>query len=138
MNLFANPMSGYLAACAGLLLAGGLWLLWARTALWFGGARATGEVVELRERMRSDRGESPNFIPVVRFKDPAGVERQFQSRTGGDAKRWPVGTRVPVLFDALDPDKAEIAVPLHFWTAPLGVLLFGLLVLFAAWKVSAG
>ncbi|HEX2760380.1 MAG TPA: DUF3592 domain-containing protein, partial [Rhizomicrobium sp.] len=84
------------------------------------------------------RDEAPSYMPVVRFKDPAGVERQFQSRTGGGAKRWPLGTRVPVLFDALDPDRAEIAAPVHFWTAPVGVLLFGLIALFAAWKASSG
>jgi hypothetical protein len=134
LNLFANPFSGYLSVCAGLLLGGGLWLLWSRTGLWFGGQRATGEIAELRERLRADRSEAPTFMPVVRFKDSAGIEREFQSRTG--SKRWLVGASVPVLFDPLNPARAEIAAPLHFWTAPVGVLLFGLLTLVAAWKVS--
>jgi hypothetical protein len=137
LNLFAHPISGYLSIGAGVTLAAGLWLLWSRTALWFGGQRATGHVVELRERLRGDRSEAPTFMPIVRFTDSAGISQQFQSRTGGAEKRWPVGAPVPVLFDPLNPSRAEIAAPLHFWTAPAGVLLFGVLLLLSAWKTSS-
>jgi hypothetical protein len=134
--VFSNFLGGYLAVCSVAVLTLAAWLFVTRARLWWWGGRATGEIIRYTERMRSRVSRSPQHMPHVRFNDPSGTPRDFVSTTNANPAKWPIGTPVRVVFARADPRKAEIAVPLVFWRGPVGVLLFGLALLFAAIKVG--
>ena len=131
MNLFANPLSGWITAWGIGLLALGLWLLQRRARLWFRGVRVQGEVCGwTRQRFRGE--VSTYHLPHARFRTPNGQAHEFRSSGGGDPGRFPLGAPVSVLYAPNDPRWAEIAWPLNYWRAPLGVLLFGVALLAVA------
>ena len=134
--MFPNFLAGYLAVCSGIVLLGAVWLFVARARLWWRGGRTTGEVVAYTTRAPSRRGYKPHYMPHVRFTERSGMPREFISTTSADPHKWPLGTRVPVAFDADGSGKAEIAVPWRFWSGPAAVLILGLGVLAAAVKAA--
>lgn len=136
-QLFDNLFSGYLAIAGTGLLLGGCILFFRRAHLWSTGARADGEVIGHKPRMKATRSEVVSHMPLVRFTAADGVAREFQSRTSAQQSRWPVGTIVPVRYDVRRPERAEIATPFHYWIAPGGLLVFGLLLLLAAFRVTS-
>ena len=132
MNLFANLLSAWMTVCAAGLLLLGLWLTARRAALWFSGEPVTGEIVRWEEKRDAAEPWRVYHHPVVRFP-VNGILREHRSDTGGVPATWPIGSRVPVRVLPGPPVRAEIAAPLHFWAAPAGLTLFGLLLLaFAA------
>ena len=135
-QLFDNPLSGYLAIAGTGLLLGGCILFFYRAYVWLTGDRADGEVIGYQARMKTARGEVVSSMPLVRFTASDGAVREFQSRTSGQQSRWPVGTIVPVRYGARRPERAEIATPFHYWIAPGGLLMFGLLLLLAAFRAT--
>ena len=135
-QLFDNLLSGYLAIAGTGLLLGGCILFFRRAYLWLTGERADGEVIGYKARMKATRGEVVSHMPLVRFTASDGVLREFQSRTSAPQSRWPVGTIVPVRYAGRHPEQAEIAAPFHYWIAPGGLLLFGLLLLLAAFRAA--
>lgn len=133
--MFANWLSGYLTVVGAALTMGGLLLLASRMRLRWAGATAHGRIVGHVARMKSHVGEKPSFMPVVEFV--AGqTTREFQSRSGGSAARWPVGREVQVRYDPARPDRAEIAEGLYLWMAPTGVLALAAGALLAAAKAA--
>jgi hypothetical protein len=135
MDLFATFESGWMAGAGLALLALGLMLGWRRAELRLRGERVTGELVRWSREPDRARPWRVYDHPVVRFPGP---ERwiEHRSATGGFPRLWPVGTPLEVRFMAHDPRRAEIAAPLHFWAAPMGVTLFGLALLAAAARVA--
>ena len=136
MDLFSDFGSGWMTVWGAGLLAFGLWLGWRRAGLWIGGERVTGEIARWSEEPSRSKPWRVYWHPIVRF--PArGEVREFRSATCGFPKLWPAGSRVPIKYLACDPKRAEIAVPLHFWAAPGGVVLFGLALIAGAAKAAA-
>ena len=135
-QLFDNLLSGYLTIAGTGLLIGGCILFFRRAHLWSRGARTDGEVIGHKARMKATRGEIVSHMPLVRFTAADGVAREFQSRTSTHPSRWPVGTIVPVRYRARRPERAEIATAFHYWIAPVCSLLFGLLLLVAAFRAA--
>ena len=135
-QLFDNLLSGYLTIAGTGLLVAGCILFLRRAHLWLTGERADGEVIGYKARMKQTRGEVVSHMPLVRFTASDGVMREFQSRTSAQQSRSPVGTIVPVRYSAQRPERAEIASPFHYWIAPGGLLLFGLLLLLAAFRAA--
>jgi hypothetical protein len=82
--------------------------------------------------MRSRAGQKPHYVPQVHFRDVSGTLREFTSTTSANPAKWPVGTRIAVVFASENPNKAEIAVPLLFWRGSVGVLVLGLGLLLSA------
>jgi hypothetical protein len=74
-------------------------------------------------------------MPIVRFR-ANGVEHEFQSRTGGGLRTWPVGARVRVSYLPHRPEAAEISERLHLWIAPFGLTAFGAALILAAAKAA--
>jgi hypothetical protein len=105
-------------------------LLFLRTA-----ATADGRVVANREKWTHGRGGWSVFhVPVVRYADPSGVEREVES-----SEDYPsptnVGTSVPVHFRPEDPTSARLGGS-FLWTrcwrrlipGLIGLLVFGSLI----------
>jgi hypothetical protein len=119
----------------GLLFGGiGLALAMAQSRFEAHALRAEGQVVELlKEPSSSDSaeqgsgaqvdviGDDANWVyrPVVRFAAAGGQTITFRSATASRPPAYDVGDRVPVLYDANDPGKAQID---SVWQR-LGVLL---------------
>lgn len=135
-QLFDNLLSGYLAIAGTGLLLGGCILFFYRAYVCLTGERADGEVIGYQARMKTARGEVVSHMPLVRFTASDGVVREFQSRTSARQSRWAVGTIVPVRYGTRRPERAEIATRFHYWIAPGGLLVFGLLLLLAAFRAT--
>jgi hypothetical protein len=90
--------------------------------------KAAGVVIanEWRENTIQSGDETPGgWAPIVRFQSAGGYSITFTS----DISNYPspdyaVGERVEVLYDADDPDHAEIDDFLRLWLVPL--ILFGI------------
>ena len=93
------------------------------------GKVATGTVVGHEVREIDD---SQAFLPVVVFRDAAGVETRFTSIAGGSSRGPIIGTAVRVRYNPCKPDQAYISSFLHMWAAPLALGLLGVAVLSAA------
>ena len=106
-------------------LAGGI--IWGfRTQRFVSSAeRADGIVTDLD--MRSDSDGSA-YYPVVSFTTKEGKEVTFTSSTGGNPPPKRRGAEVEVLYDAANPEEAEINSFFALWFGPLLVGgLFGTL-----------
>jgi len=94
--------------------------------------RAPGVVVEM-VRMgtgRATQAGSEAYAPRVRFVD-GGVAREFVSPFGSYPPAFSVGEAVRVLYDPINPDRAEVDSPGQLWgpvavSAVLGALLAAL------------
>lgn len=73
------------------------------------------EVVRGAKGSRSDH-------PVVEFMTPMGERFEFRSPTSV-LRRRPIGARVEVLYDPMDPHKAQLGGFTNLW---LGALIAGL------------
>ena len=73
--------------------------------------------------------------PVVHFTTPEGVGVDFEATIRQHPPKYSVGDRVPVTYEAGDPQKADIAGTQ--WIGILAILGLGLCALFAAVMVLA-
>jgi hypothetical protein len=92
-----------------------LWLLcsW----LWtYSSVRTSGRVVQLVQRHDTD---VDYYCPVFVFRDADGLDHTNHSLAGSNPPRFPVGTRVSVLYQPWDPSNAHIEDPFVLWIAPL-------------------
>ena len=121
---------GLSAAAAGLV--------WGarRYALWKGGVKAVGTVVENAESVSTSRESgrersSTSYYPIVEFRSSDGATRRFRGSTGSSAADYEVGAKVEVLYQRDDPTQAMITDFSQFWLGPLvatgaGLIFFGL------------
>jgi len=96
-------------------------------------ARAEGVVTEIRFDERP--GDQTYEYPVVHFTTSEGVGVDFEATTRQHPPKYKVGDRVPVTYEAGDPEKADIAGT--EWIGIYAILGFGLLGLLAAVIVLA-
>jgi hypothetical protein len=85
--------------------------------------RVQGTVVQLLERHYDDTV----FCPVFVFRDSSGTEHRVQSSVGSNPPRFPIGSKLSVLYSPANPEDAQIEDHFFLWTAPL--IFFGFSVL---------
>lgn len=129
------------ALIAGAALVIGIVALWNTVALYAGGTRTEGTVLEVRETRRTEQEEvtRPNgseyqrnvervsYAPVVRFTTGDGREIDVHGRGGGETA-FGQGDRVTVVYDPANPIRARIVSFLDLWLP--SVVAFGVAILF--------
>jgi hypothetical protein len=66
------------------------------------------------------------YYPVVQFRIPSGQAISFQSSVGKSRAGYSVGQQVKVLYDARNPQEAEIDSLSSLWLVPGCMLAMGL------------
>lgn len=66
------------------------------------------------------------YYPQVQFKIPSGQTISFQSSVGTSRPGYSVGQQVKVLYDARNPQEAEIDALSSLWLVPGCMLAMGL------------
>jgi hypothetical protein len=100
------------------LLLGG-YLAWQTLSFASTAQSATGRVVSYHEI--AEDGQK-RFRPRVRFKTPDGSIHTITGQLAYTARRYPVGTALPVVYQAALPGEARIATFTDNW---LGVAIAG-------------
>lgn len=115
----------------GLTLMGIALVLSLRKRAWLAASRrAWGHVLELREE--TDRDGAKVRRPVIAFRDNRGQDRTFASRYATAQPQLKLGARVEVLYQAANPDDAEVAVLMAQWGMPIILGIAGILSLASA------
>lgn len=79
-------------------------------------ARATGRI-----RETVSQGVDGGETPIVEFRDGDGLQQEFKNFIGG-SNWYHAGTRVDVLYDPDQPDRAQI----NDWTSLWAITVIGL------------
>ena len=66
------------------------------------------------------------YYPLVQFRIPSGQTISFQSSVGSSGPGYSVGQQVKVLYDAHNPQEAEIDDSSSLWLVPGCMLAMGL------------
>ncbi|MDQ2920428.1 MAG: DUF3592 domain-containing protein [Acidobacteriota bacterium] len=66
------------------------------------------------------------YYPLVQFKIPSGQMISFQSSVGSSRAAYSIGQQVKVLYDARNPQEAEIDDLTSLWLVPGCMLAMGL------------
>jgi Protein of unknown function (DUF3592) len=104
-----------------LLLAG--YLAW-RTLSFSGDAiPVTGEVVSYRE---IPDGDSTRYVPRIRFVTAAGDIVTVGGQLAGTSRRFPIGAKVPMVYDPSEPMHARVALFMDNWLGPCIAAVVGL------------
>ena len=115
------------AAIAGAALVIGVVVLWNTIALYAGGTRTEGAVLDIRETRHTEQEEVTrdgrefrrdvervSYAPVVRFTTGDGRDIEFHGRGGSDTA-LAQGDRVTVIYDPANPIRARIVSFLDLW-----------------------
>ena len=104
-----------------LLLAG--YLGW-RTLSFAGDAiSVTGEVVSYRE---IPDGNSTRYVPRIRFVTATGEIVTVGGQLAGSSRRFPIGAKVPMVYDPSEPMHARVALFMDNWLGPCIAAVVGL------------
>jgi hypothetical protein len=104
-----------------LLLAG--YLAW-RTLSFSGDAiPVTGEVVSYRE---IPDGDSTRYLPRIRFVTATGEIVTVGGQLAGTSRRFPIGAKVPMVYDPSEPMHARVALFMDNWLGPCIAAVVGL------------
>jgi hypothetical protein len=117
----------FMGLCFGIsalgLLGGAVWAYFKQQRIAESQVAATGTVVELTTQVTQ---RSNIFCPVVEFTAPAGEKIRFTSAFGSRPAGYKIGQSVNVLYDATNPQKAEIESTTNRWLIPLILVFMGL------------
>ena len=103
------------------LLAG--YLAW-RTLSFSGDAiPVTGEVVSYRE---IPDGDSTRYVPRIRFVTATGDIVTVGGQLAGTSRRFPIGAKVPMVYDPSEPMHARVALFMDNWLGPCIAAVVGL------------
>jgi hypothetical protein len=116
------------------LLLGG-YLAWQTLSFDSAAVSVTGELVSYHEFQQD--GE-PRFRPRVRFETPDGTIHTVTGQLAYTGKRYPVGARLPVLYQEGTPGKARIATFFDNWLGATVAGVVGLLSLAGGLLVRRG
>ena len=94
---------------------------------------ATGIVTALNTEM-GIRGYL--YYPLVQFKIASGQTMSFQSKVGRSPAGYSVGQQVKVLYDAGNPQQAEIDSMSSQWFVPGCMITMGLMFTIGGWLLS--
>ena len=104
-----------------LLLAG--YLAW-RTLSFSGDAiPVTGAVVSYRE---IPDGDSTRYLPRIRFVTATGEIVTVGGQLAGTSRRFPIGAKVPMVYDPSEPMHARVALFMDNWLGPCIAAVVGL------------
>lgn len=92
-------------------------------------APTTGVIV--KHIRTSDIDGKDAYFPVIEFKTASGKTEQFKSRTSYARSTQRVGEEIAVLYDPLNPRRAEINSFLTLWIFPVSMLGVGMIILAA-------
>jgi hypothetical protein len=92
-----------------------VWLM-VSCAILFSSARADGRVVQLIENGQRD---NLIYIPVFVFRDGSGIEHTNRATGGSNPPRFPVGSKVSVLYRTQNPENGQIDDRLMLWVVPM-------------------
>ena len=93
-----------------------VWLM-ISCAIYFSSTRADGNVIQLLEKMDSEK--SSCYFPVFVFQDSVGIQHTNKASGGSNPPRFPVGKQISVLYRPSNPETGQIYDPLMFWFVPL-------------------
>ena len=113
-----------------LLLAG--YLGWVALDFARGAQRASGEVVSYHE-IRD--GDDTRYRPRVRFRTDNGEIVTFSGQLSAAAKRFEIGTQVPVVYAPAKPTEARIALFVDNWLGACLATVIGLVGIAGGWLV---
>ncbi len=116
------------------LLLGG-YLAWQTLSFNSAAVPVTGEVVSYHEYLQD--GE-PRFRPRVRFRTADGSIHTVTGQMAYTARRYPVGTALPVLYQEGTPGEARIATFFDNWLGATAAGVVGLLSLAGGVLVRRG
>jgi len=118
----------FMGLCFGIsalgLLGGAAWAYIKQQRSMESRVAATGTVVELTTQVTQ---RSSIFCPVVEFTVPSGEKIRFTSAFGSRPAGHKIGQSVNVLYDATDPQKAEIESTMNRWLIPLILVFIGII-----------
>ncbi|MFN2303108.1 MAG: DUF3592 domain-containing protein [Anaerolineales bacterium] len=103
-----------------------------------------GEVVSLEVRYPHGKFELrgtktsalPSYLPQVRFTASNGREYTFIDNFASRLFSYQVGSYIPVVYDPNDPRRAFIKHMLTLWLRPVGISVFGVILLVFAVSIS--
>jgi hypothetical protein len=110
-----------LGLCCGLL---GLYLANEAQTFLQSSVRASGEVVSYRE-IRD--GDDTRYRPRVRFETANGSIVAFEGQLATTTTRFTIGEKIPVVYDAANPQKARVALFTDNWLGATVALAIGAL-----------
>jgi hypothetical protein len=111
-----------LALGVGCLLLGA-YLSWQTLSFARDAARATGEVVGYHE---NKDGDEVRYRPRVRFRTATGEIVTVAGQLSAGSRRFPEGTRVPMVYKVSKPTEARIALFTDNWLGPCIAAVVGL------------
>ena len=104
-----------------LLLAG--YLAWRTLSLSGDAIPVTGEVVSYRE---IPDGDSTRYLPRIRFVTATGEIVTVGGQLAGTSRRFPIGAKVPMVYDPSEPMHARVALFMDNWLGPCIAAVVGL------------
>ena len=127
-NTTEKPSIGLIVSGLLIVTLSSLWLIW--TWRFVEASVSTyGEIVEI-EWIGHYEGA---YYPVFEYQTEGGS--RFRDRGVGSShplynvhKVYPVGARVPIIYDPNNPDHAQIDTFIQIWGGPIFVSLFSLFV----------
>lgn len=122
-----------LFAAIGVAALGGAWMLRQhQRAVAAERVHVKGTIVRLQERRGSRGGTS--YAPVVRFRTTDGRDVEVVSSVGGMKILWRIGKEVDVMYDAHDPQSADVDSWMTQWMPSVILAVIGFAFLYAALK----
>ena len=70
-------------------------------------------------------GKSRSYHPVVKFKTPEGTDVQFTSSVGTNPAEFHIGQAVDILYDPLNPQKAQTNSVVDLWMGSVLTAILG-------------
>jgi hypothetical protein len=117
---------GITAPFLGLVLLGGAgFAVYYQRSISAGRRQAQGKVIDLAGEIYNP-GSTGVYRPIVRFHTPDGLEYEFKSEYGSRPAMYKVGQMVTVVYDPVDPERAEIRSSVGRWLVPAVMAFFGL------------
>lgn len=102
-----------------------------RLELYNNGVKTSGTVVEITRSNSTDSNgrASSSYYPIVEFTTPDGKAHKFRGSTGSSAQDYFEGASVDLIYNPAKPADAQITDFSQFWLGPLGVTMFGFVLL---------
>jgi hypothetical protein len=91
--------------------------------IFISSVRADGIVIQSVER---GSGDNVVYCPVFVFRDSSGFEHTNRATGGSNPPRFPVGSKVSILYRTSNPDTGQIDDRFMLWICPLLFIALGI------------
>ncbi|MEM9061204.1 MAG: DUF3592 domain-containing protein [Pseudomonadota bacterium] len=95
--------------------------------------KAIGEVVEVHESV-TEKGEVL-YSPTFKWRDQSGGTQTGSPSTKASWYDFRIGAEVHILYDPTDPEDVRVSDTESLWSAPVLVMMVGLIFAFLSWQV---